>query len=77
MQIVWKISEIRKGERHDPLGRSEMNNYRQLVGKLSWLAQGTRPYLDYSVSAMSRKNNTDKIVDLHKVYKVLKMVKAK
>ena len=43
-----------------------------MTGKLSWLANSTRPDLSYTVLAMSRKNNSAKIKDLRDVARVFK-----
>ena len=43
-----KITEIRKGiDHHDPLTKIELKQYRKYTGKLSLLAQKTRPDLSY------------------------------
>ena len=52
------------------MSRFELNEYRQFIGKLSWLAIGTRPYLSYTVSKMSEKNKSATIADLHNLNKV-------
>ena len=72
-----EISEIRKANRHDRLTKLVMKEYRKFNGKLSWLTQGTRQDLRVTVLTMSRKNNTAKFADLHKVNKVLKKVSSK
>ena len=42
-QNLYEIMEIMKANRHERLSRFELNEYRQFIGKLSWLAIGTRP----------------------------------
>ena len=69
-QNLYKIVEIRKASRHERLSRFELNEYRQFIGKLSWLAIGTRPYISYTVSKMSEKNKSATIADLHNLNKV-------
>ena len=46
-----------------------------MTSKLSWLANSTRPYLSYTVLAISKKNNSDKIKYLRDVLRVLKKAK--
>ena len=54
-----------------------MKEYRILTGKLSWLAQGTHLNLNYTMLAMSEKNNSASLADIQKVNKVMKKVKSK
>ena len=61
------VLEIRNVDRQEQLSRLEIKEYRKFTGELSWLAQGTRLHLSYTLSAISRKDNTVSIGDLHKV----------
>ena len=49
-----EIIEIRKAGTHDGLTKLEMKEYRKYSGKLSWLSQGTRPDLNFTVLTISR-----------------------
>ena len=60
-----EITEIRKADRHDRLTKLEMKEHRKFTGKLSRLAQGTRPDLSYMVLPMFRKKNIATIMDSH------------
>ena len=53
-----EVREIRKADKDDPLTRAELKVYRKMTGKLSWLANSTRPDLSYTALAMSKKNTT-------------------
>ena len=48
-----------------------------MTGKLSWLANSTRPDLSFTALAMSKKNNSAKIKDLKDISRVLKKVKER
>ena len=50
---------------------------RKVTGKLSWLADSTRPDLSFTALSMSKKNNCAKISDLHGISRVLKKVKER
>ena len=39
------IKEIRKADKDDNLTKQEIKEYRKVTGKLSWLANSTRPDL--------------------------------
>ena len=58
-----EMREIRKAARDDPLTRAELKVFRKMTGKLSWLANSTRPDLSYTALAMSKKNTTAQIKD--------------
>ena len=60
---INEIKEIRKANRTEKLTKAELKEYRKYTGKLSWLAQGTRPDLSYSVLDLSKKNNSATISD--------------
>ena len=48
-----------------------------MTGKLSWLANSTRPDLSYTALAMSTKNNSTQIKDLRDISRMIKMVKER
>ena len=66
---VEPIVEIRKAERTENLTKLELKEYRKYTGKISWLAQGARPDLSYSVLQLAKKNNNATIADLRNVNK--------
>ena len=43
-----EVKEIRKAERDEDLTRDELKVYKKMTGKLSWLANSTRPDLRYT-----------------------------
>ena len=58
-ESIEKKDKIRTGEDcHEPLMLLELQQYRKYTGKLSWLAQGTRPDLSYTALQMSIRNTT-------------------
>ena len=59
-----EVKEIRKAERDEELTRDELKVYRKMTGKLSWLANSTRPDLSYTALDMSKKNRSAQIEDL-------------
>lgn len=59
------ILEIRKtDDKIEPLSKLEMNLYRKMTGKISWLANSTRPDLCYLALQMSKNNQGATICDL-------------
>ena len=50
-----EVKEIRKAERDEYLTEAELKVYRKMTGKLSWLANSTRPDLSYTAFAMSKR----------------------
>ena len=48
------VTNIGKGGRTEKLNHAEMKEYRKFAGKLSWLAQGNHPDLNYTMLAMSK-----------------------
>ena len=66
--------EIRKADKDKDLTKPEIKEFRRITGKLSWLA---RPDLSYTTLAMSRKNNSTKILDLRSISRVLKKVRER
>ena len=71
------VKEIRKTDKDDDLTKQEIKEYRKVTGKLSWLANSTRPDLSYMALAMSKKNNFTKICDLRNILRVLKKVRER
>ena len=71
------IKEIMKAGKDEDLTKQEIKEYRKVTGKLSWLANSTRPDLSYTALAMSKKNNSAKISDLRNVTRVLKKVQER
>ena len=59
-----EVKEIRKANKEDPLTKTELNVFRKMTGKLSWLANSTCPDLSYTALAISKKNNSAQIKDL-------------
>ena len=72
-----EIKEIRKADRDHYLTKMEVKEYRKMTGKLSWLANSTRPDLSYTALTMSKRNNSAKISDLRNITRVLKKVKER
>ena len=72
---VELIEEIRKADRKEKLTKLELKEYRKYIGKISWLAQGTRPDLSYSALQLAKKNNSATISDLRNVNKIVEKVK--
>ena len=52
-----EINHNRKANRNEKLTKLKMREYGKVKGKLSWLAQGTRPDLSCTALQMSKKNN--------------------
>merc|ERR1712121_245794 len=72
---VEPIVEIRKADRSEKLTHGELKEYRKYTGKISWLAQGTRPDLSYSALNLAKKNNNATISDLRNVNRLVDKVK--
>ena len=72
-----EVKEIRKAVRDDPLTRAELKVFRKMTGKLSWLANSTRPDLSYTALAMSKKNNSAQIKDLRDITRVISKAKER
>ena len=70
-----EVKEIRKANRDNPLTRAELKGFRKMTGKLSWLANSTRPDLSYTALAMSEKNNSAQIKDLRGITRVINKAK--
>merc|ERR1712112_313719 len=72
---VEPIVEIRNANRSEKLTNIELKEYRKYTGKISWLAQGTRPDLSYSSLNLAKKNASATIADLRNVNKIVEKVK--
>ena len=48
-----------------------------MTGKLSWLADSTRPDVSYTALAMSKKNNTAQIKDWRDITRVMEKAKER
>ena len=72
---INEIKEIRKAGRTEKLTKAELKEYRKYTGKLSWLAQGTRPDLSYSALDLAKKNNSATISDLRNINRIVEKVK--
>ena len=70
------VKNIRKVDNHnEPLTKLEMKEYRKMTGKISWLANSTRPDLSFTALQMSKNNKEATISDLRDVNRVLKKVR--
>ena len=77
VKSLEEIKEIRKADRDEYLTKAELKVFRKMTGKLSWLANSTRPDLSYTVLAMLKKNNSAQIKDPRDISRVLKKVKER
>ena len=71
------IKEIRKVDRDEDLTKNEIKEYWKMAGKLSWLANSTRPNLSYTALALLKRNNFAKISNLRNISRVLKKVRER
>merc|ERR1712163_38431 len=74
-ESIQEVTEIRKANRNEKLTKPELKEYRKYTGKISWLAQGTRPDLSYSALDLAKRNNKATISDLRNVNRLVKKVK--
>merc|ERR1712243_492428 len=74
-ESIQEIKEIRKVKRDEKLTKAELKEYRKYTGKISWLAQGTRPDLSYSSLNLAKKNNSATISDLRNVNSLVDKLK--
>ena len=72
---VEPIVEIRKAERTENLTKLELKEYRKYTGKISWLAQGSRPDISNSALQLAKRNNSATIADLRNVNKIVEKIK--
>ena len=77
VESLEDIKEIRKANKEEDLTKTESKEYRKVTGKISWLADSTRPDLSYTHLSMSKKNNSATIADLRNVSRVIKKVKER
>ena len=70
VESLQDIGEIRRVNKNEYLTKSEIKEFR----KLSCLANNTRLDLSYTALAVSKKNNSAKIMDLRGISRVLKKV---
>ena len=59
------------------LSRQEIKEFRKIAGKISWLANSTRPDISFIVLLMSKKNNTVNISNLRYIKRILKKVRER
>ena len=74
-ESIQEIKEIRKAKINEKLTKAELKEYRKNTGKISWLAQGTRPDLSYLSLNLAKKNNSATISDLRNVNRLVDKVK--
>merc|ERR1711872_25079 len=74
-ESIKEIKEIRKANRDEKLTKAELKEYRKYKGKISCLAQGTRPDLSYLSLNLAKKNNNATISDLRNVNRLVDKVK--
>ena len=77
VQSLKEVENIRKADRDSELSRLEMKEFRKMTGKLAWLANSTRPDLNFTALQLSKKNTSAIILDLRGINKVLKKVKER
>ena len=75
---IQNITDIRKvDDKNEPLNKDEMKLYRNITGKIAWLANSTRPDLCYQAITMSKKNQGATISNLRDVNRILKQEHSK
>ena len=57
IQSLEDVYDIRKANREEELTRLELKEYWKMTGKLSWLANSTRPDLSYMALQMLKRKN--------------------
>ena len=70
VESLEDIKEIRKARKDKEWTKMEFKEFRKITGKISWLANSTRPDLSFT----SKKNNSATIADLRNVSRVIKKV---
>ena len=76
---VDSIEEIQIEDASDNkrgLSKKEFKLFRKATGKLSWLAETTRPDLSYNTLEMSYKNRTAKVEDVKEINKIIRKAKS-
>jgi hypothetical protein len=71
------IENIREAPNEELLTKLELKIYRKMTGKISWLAQNTRPDLSFVALDLSKQNSCAKIKDLKRINVVLERVRGK
>jgi hypothetical protein len=71
------IENIREAPNDELLTKLELKVYRKMTGKISWLAQNTRPDLSFVALDLSKQNSCAKIKDLKRINVVLERVRSK
>ena len=61
---IEDVVNVRNADRDEELTGLEMKEYRKVTGKVSWLANSTRPDLCYTALAMSKNNKGTTIANL-------------
>ena len=70
------IRDIRNvHNRKEPLTNLEMKEYRNMTGKIGWLANNTRPDLSFTALKMSKNNKEATISDLRDINRILAKVR--
>ena len=76
LKDVKDIREIMSvHDRNEPLTKLEMTEYRNMTGKIGWLANNTRPDLSFTALKMSQNNKEATISDLRDVNRILAKVR--
>ena len=69
------VKNIRKADRDESLTKLKLKEYRKMMGKITWLANSTRPDLSYTALQLAKRNNSATISDLRYLNTVLKKVR--
>ena len=78
----WKyISSIREPEGHKfrgnrTLTRTELTEYRSVVGQLNWVSLHTMPEISFNVSELSKAFKEGTTQDMRKLIKIVRKVKS-
>ena len=60
-----------KADNDQPLNKEQFASFRGILGKVSWLAQTTRPDIAYDCLELSIHHKDAKVKDLKNIYKVV------
>ena len=72
------VKNIRKvDDQNELLTKLEMQEYRKMTGKISWLANSTRPDLSFTALWISKNNKEATISNLRDVDRILKKVRER
>ena len=69
------LTKITPGEEGRPLTEEEAFEYRSIVGRLNWIAQGARPDKSFSVIELSTKFRKPTLRDLNQAVRIMRKVK--